>query len=164
MDIVYIETSVISHATAWPSSDPTTAVLQEQARRWMDEQEDSYELVTSQIVLAEAGRGDADAARRRLAMLSSIPVLDENPDIGTVADALVSRSLIPASARLDAMHVATAALAGVQYLLTQNCTHIANAHVLPRVYQLLDELGLRGLLIATPVEFLGGNNNDESNP
>lgn len=76
----------------------------------------------------------------------------------------MSRSLIPESARLDAMHVATAALAGVQYLLTQNCTHIANAHVLPRVYQLLNELGLHGLLIATPVEFLGGDNNDESNP
>ena len=44
----------------------------------------------------------------------------------------------------------------VQYLLTQNCTHIANAHELPRVYRLLDELGLSGMLICTPVEFLGG--------
>ena len=52
---------------------------------------------------------------------------------------------------------ATAALAGVQYLLTQNCTHIANAHELPRVYRLLNELGLSGMLICTPIEFLGGN-------
>jgi hypothetical protein len=36
--------------------------------------------------------------------------------------------------------------------------------VLPRVYRLLDELGLHGLLIATPIEFLGGDNNAESNP
>ncbi len=162
MDTVYIETSVVSHATAWPSSDPATAVLQHQANLWMDEQAANYELVTSQIVLAEARRGDADAASRRLAMLADIPVLDENPDIETVADELVSRSLIPASARLDALHVATAALAGVQYLLTQNCRHIANAHVLPGVYRLLDDLGLPGLLIATPIEFLGGTNNDES--
>ena len=97
-------------------------------------------------------------------MLRDIPVLDENPDMDVVADALVSRSLIPESARLDAMHVATAALAGVQYLLTQNCKHIANAHVLPRVYRLLDELGLHGVLIATPIEFLGGDENDESHP
>ena len=60
------------------------------------------------------------------------------------------------------MHVAIAALAGVQYLLTQNCTHIANARVLPRVYRLLEELGLAGLLIATPIEFLGGDNNGKS--
>jgi len=164
MDIVYIETSIVSHATAWPSSDPATAVLQDQAKRWMDEQAASYELVTSQIVLTEAQRGDTDAANRRLAMLADIPVLDENPDTETVADELVSRSLIPANARLDALHVATAALAGVQYLLTQNCRHIANAHVLPGVYRLLDDLGLSGLLIATPIEFLGGRDDDESNP
>jgi hypothetical protein len=89
-------------------------------------------------------------------MLADIPVLDENPDVETVADELVSRSLIPANARLDALHVATAAVAGVQYLLTLNCRHIANARVLPGVYRLLDELGLSGLLIATPLEFLGG--------
>jgi hypothetical protein len=164
MDIVYIETSIVSHATAWPSSDPATAVLQDQAKRWMDEQAPNYELVTSQIVLAEAGRGDPDAARRRIEMLADIPVLDDNPDTDTIADALVSRSLIPSTARLDALHVATAALAGVQYLLTQNCTHIANAHVLPRIYRLLDEFGLSGMLIATPIEFLGGDDDDESNP
>ena len=164
MDIVYIETSIVSHATAWPSSDPATAVLQDQARRWMDEQAINYELVTSQIVLAEARRGDPDAASRRLAMLANIPILDENPDTERVADELVSRSLIPSAARLDALHVATAALAGVQYLLTLNCRHIANAHVLPGVYQLLDELELRGMLVATPIEFLGGTSNAQSNP
>ena len=162
MDIVYIETSIVSHATARSSADPATAVLQDQAKRWMDEQAIKYVLVTSQIVLAEAARGDPDAASRRLAMLAEIPVLDENPDADAVANALISRSLMPESARLDALHVATAALAGVQYLLTQNCTHIANAHELPRVYRLLDELGLGGLLIATPVEFLGDPNDVES--
>lgn len=161
MDIVYIETSIVSHATAWPSPDPATAVLQDQARRWMDEQAPRYELVTSQIVLAEAQRGDPDAATRRLAMLASIPILEENQDTDRVADELVSHSLIPEAARLDALHVATAALAGVQYLLTQNCRHIANAHILPGVYRLLDELGLSGMLIATPAEFLGGNDDDE---
>jgi hypothetical protein len=163
MDIVYIETSIVSHATAWPSSDPATAVLQDQAKRWMVEQAGKYELVTSQVVLAEAARGDPDAASRRLALLADIPVLDENPDTETVADELVSHSLIPATARLDALHVAAAALAGVQYLLTQNCRHIANAPMLPRVYRLLEDLGLSGLLITTPFEFLGGADDEESN-
>ena len=163
MDIVYIETSIVSHATAWPSPDAATAVLQDQARRWMDEQAPNYQLVTSQIVLAEARRGDPDAANRRLALLASIPILDANPDTDRVADEIVSHALIPDAARLDALHVATAALAGVQYLLTLNCRHIANAHVLPDLYRLLDELGLSGMLIATPIEFLGGNADDEPN-
>ena len=157
MDTVYIETSIVSHATAWPSNDPATAVLQDQAKRWMDEQRPNYNVVTSQLVLDEAGRGDADAARKRLALLADIPILDPNPDIETVADEIIARSLIPGSARLDASRVASAALAGVQFLLTQNCRHIANAAVLPRLYRLLDDLGLPGLLIYTPAEFLGGS-------
>jgi len=161
MDTVYIETSIISHATARPSRDPFTAVLQDQAKRWMDEQRPHFNVVTSRLVLDEAALGDPDAAQRRLALLSDIPVLGSNPDVESVAEQLVSRSLIPENARLDASHVATAALAGVQFLLTQNCRHIANASVLPRVYQLLGELGLPGLLIYTPAEFLVGPNNDD---
>lgn len=160
MDIVYIETSIISHATARPSSDPATAVLQKQARQWMDEQRPLYDVVTSQFVIDEAGMGDPEAAACRLAMLDGIPVLPVYSDAETVADKIVSRSMMPASARIDALHVATAALAGVQYLLTQNCKHIANARELPRIYQLLDEIGLSGMLICTPIEFLGGNDDD----
>ena len=157
MDIVYIETSIISHATARPSSDPATAVLQDQAKRWMAEQRPLYEAVTSQLVIDEASLGDPDAVKRRLALLDGIPILPANLDADSVADEIISRSMMPAIARLDALHVATAALAGVQYLLTQNCTHIANARELPRVYRLLNELGLSGMLICTPIEFLGGN-------
>ena len=160
MDIVYIETSIVSHATARPTSDPATAVLQNQAKRWMDEQAPNYEAVTSQLVIDEASVGDPDAAARRLAMLDPLQVIPANPDADAVADAIIAGSMMPASARLDALHVATAALAGVQYLLTQNCKHIANAHELPRVYRLLVELGLSGMLICTPVEFLGGSDDD----
>ena|SRR3972149_699788 len=160
MDTVYIETSIVSHATAWPSSDPATAVLQEQAKRWMAEQRPRFEVVTSRLVLDEAALGDADAAKRRLAMLADIPILDPNPEVERVVDEILARSLMPQSAKLDASHVATAALAGAQFLLTQNCRHIANAVVLPRLYRLLDELGLPGLLIYTPAEFLGGSTDD----
>jgi hypothetical protein len=160
MDTVYIETSIVSHATAWSSPDPATAVLQEQAKRWMEEQRPLYDVVTSQLVIDEAGMGDADAAARRLRMLDGIPILSVNPEANTVADEIVSRSMMPKSARIDALHVAIAAVAGVQYLLTQNCTHIANAHELPRIYRLLDDLGLSGMLICTPIEFLGGNDDD----
>ena len=157
MDTVYIETSVVSHATAWPSNAPATAVLQNQAKRWMVEQRPKFNVVTSRLVLDEAARGDSAAAQRRLALLADIPILDPNPDVEAVATEIVARSLIPETAKLDASHVATAALAGVQFLLTQNCRHIANAAVLPRLYRLLDDLGLPGLLIYTPAEFLGGS-------
>ena len=103
------------HATARPSSDAATAVLQDQAKRWMTEQRPLYELVTSQLVIDEASLGEPDAAKRRMMMLDSIPVLPANPDADSVADEIISRSMMPTIARLDALHVATAALAGVQF-------------------------------------------------
>jgi hypothetical protein len=54
------------------------------------------------------------------------------------------------------------AVAGVQYLLTLNCKHIANARELPRVYRLLEQHGFGQLLICTPAEFLGDNDGQES--
>jgi len=155
MDSVYIETSVVSHATAWPSADPAVAVLQAQAKRWWDEQRTAYRLVTSQFVLDEAALGDPSAAALRLAMLAAIPLLLPDERVEQIADEIISRSLMPPKAKIDALHVASAAVGGVEYLLTQNCKHIANAHTLPRVYDLLEELGLPRLLICTPAEFLG---------
>ncbi len=64
--------------------------------------------------------------------------------------------MMPQKAAADALHVALAALARVDYLLTLNCKHIANAHQLPRVHKLLVSEGLSGLLICTPAELLGG--------
>ncbi len=142
MDTVYIETSIVSHATARPSADSMTAVLQQQAKQWWEEQRTNYRLVTSQFVIQEAGDGDTDAAKRRLAMLDRVPLLLPDERVEQIAITIIRRSLMPANAKLDALHVASAAVGGVNYLLTQNCKHIANALVLPRVYDLLDELGL----------------------
>jgi hypothetical protein len=161
MDSMYIETSIVSHATAWPSNNPMTAVLQQQARQWWERERAKYRLVTSQFVLSEASRGDPDAARLRLEMLAGIPLLALSTQVEEIAAEIVRRSLMPAQAMFDALHVAIAASNGVNYLLTQNCKHIANAHVLPRVYDLLAELGLPRLLICTPAEFLGEVENVE---
>ena len=158
MDIVYIETSIVSHATAWPSGDPVVAALQHQAKRWLDEQMGLHDVLTSQLVIDEASLGDSDAASRRLEALDGIPVLPVNPDADRIADAIIANSMMPEKARIDALHVATAALAGVQYLLTQNCKHIANAHELPRVLRLLDDFGLGGMLVCTPAQFLDDDN------
>lgn len=90
-----------------------------------------------------------------MALLTDVPLLLPDERVEAIAAAIVERSLIPAAARLDALHVAAAAAAGVDFLLTCNCRHIANAHVLPRVYDLLAEFALPRLLICTPAEFLG---------
>lgn len=163
MDTVYIETSIVSHATARPSSDIQIAALQHQARNWWSTERSNFELVTSQLVIDEASAGDSTAAKDRLKLLDGLPTVPINEDVRNLARAIVSASIMPQKAAADALHVAAAAVSGVQYLLTLNCKHIANAHELPRIYRLLDEQGFGQLLICTPVEFLGGDDDQESN-
>lgn len=162
MDTVYIETSIVSHATSRPSSDVRIAALQYQAREWWSIERGRFELVTSQLVIEEATAGDPQAAAERLALLDGLPMIQIDDNVRYLARRILSASLMPAKAAADALHIAAAAaaVAGVQYLLTLNCRHIANAHELPRVYRLLDELGYGQLLICTPAEFLGEDSNE----
>lgn len=115
---------------------------------------EQYQIVVSQLVLDEASAGDKEAATERLKLLDGIPLLDvADPRIDPIADALLAAHLLPSKARLDAEHIATATVHGVDYMLTWNCKHIANAETLPRVYRLLTEMGYSPPLIVTPEEF-----------
>ena len=87
-------------------------------------------------------------------MLDLVPVLPANPDVFSFADEIIKRHMMSPNARIDALYVATAARAGVQY--KQNCTHIANATELPRSYKFLNELGLSGMLVCAAIHFFGG--------
>lgn len=161
MDKVYIETSIVSHAAAWSSRDVTIAGLQQQARDWWTNERHKFELVTSELTLDEAADGDPVAAAERLKMLDGLPLVDISADVEALAQRLIQIHAMPQKAAADALHVAAAALAGVSYLLTLNCKHIANARELPRIYQLLDDEGLGQLLICTPAEFLGYSADDD---
>lgn len=161
MDTIYIETSIVSHVSAWPSSDIRIAAIQHQARQWWTVERPKFELVTSQLVIDEASVGDPSAAADRLNLLDGVPTVPIDNDVRNLPSEIVSASMMPQNAAADALHVAAAAVAGIQYLLMLNCRHIANAHELPRIYRLLDERGFGQLLICSPAEFLGGDDDDD---
>ena len=100
-------------------------------------------------MLDEAGAGDPTTAADRLRLLEGLPLLGESAE----ADRLAARHLLPAKAAADAQHVALAATAGVDYLLTWNCKHIATADLLPALYETLRAEGFPPPLIVTPEEF-----------
>ena len=93
MDTVYIETSIVSHATARPSSDIQIAALQHQARNWWAIERPSFELVTSQLVIDEASAGDQSAAAERLKLLDGLPTVSINDEVRTLARAIVLHRL-----------------------------------------------------------------------
>ena len=110
-------------------------------------------------MIDEASAGDPTAAAEPLKLLDGLATVAIDEDVRTLAREIVSSSLMPQKAAADALHVAAAAR--VQYLLTLNCKHIANAHELPRIYRLLENRGFGQLLICTPAEFLGGDDHDK---
>src|SRR5947209_7105533 len=123
---VYVETTVPSYLTAWPSRDLVWAAEQQLTRDW-GARRSEYELRVSSLVLLECRAGDPDAAALRLAVLDGVPVLAQTPEVEALAAALLREVPLPARAGADALHIAVATVHGAGYLVTWNCTHIANA-------------------------------------
>ena len=98
MPTIYIETSIVSHATARPSSDPNIAALQTQARDWWRIERPRFDLMTSQLVLDEASEGDTDAVAERLRILAGVRLVAITDEVRQLARALISPSMMPPKA------------------------------------------------------------------
>ena len=155
METVYIETTIVSFLVANPSRDAILAAHQQLTRQWWQNQRPAYQCLVSDETLTEAARGDAEQARLRLAALQSLPTLPITPEVEHLADAILQSGSLPATARSDAIHVAAATLAGVDFLLTWNCRHLANPHLQKQLRALMTAHGLTLPEICTPIE-LGG--------
>jgi len=90
-----------------------------------------------------------------LLLLDGIPLLPNAAEIAQVASAIMSLGVLPPTAQVDALHIAAVAHHRVQYLLTWNCKHLANARILPRIHSVLNDLGIPIPIICTPEELLG---------
>ncbi|MEX0717553.1 MAG: type II toxin-antitoxin system VapC family toxin [Planctomycetaceae bacterium] len=160
MPTLYVETSIVSYLRQRPSAQVVMAARQILTHRWWNVEREKYEMVTSQYVIDEASVGDAALAAERLESLRGIPLLPSDPRIIDAAAEIVSRSILPERASVDALHIATAAHHGIDYLLTWNCKHIANARILPRIREVLEDLGEPIPIICTPEELLDDDTTD----
>ncbi len=153
--VVYIETTIPSYLTAWPSRDLVRAGDQQVTRDWWA-QRDVYELRISSLLLLECQAGDTHAAALRIAALEGVLVLPQVPEADVLAQVLLREVPLPARATADALHIAVAAVNRVEFLVTWNCTHIANATLRPRIEQLCRQMGYDPPVICTPKEMMGG--------
>jgi len=151
---VYLETSVISYLAARLSRDLIVAGHQQITQEWWDSRQE-WDLSISALVVSEAGTGDTDAAARRLALLEGLPLLRLNETAITLAERLLAEAALPSKAREDALHIAIAAVHGIDYLLTWNCKHIANAVKRPLIETICETSGYHPPIICTPEELTG---------
>ncbi len=151
---VYLETTIPSYLAAWPSRDLVMAAHQQTTREWWETRRGEFDVFVSQFVIDEAALGDPGAARRRLAVLTEIPLVDPSEDVYVLAEAIMAGVPLPPKASTDALHIAIATANGMDYLLTWNCTHIANAEFRAGIEMVCRSHGFEPPVICTPEELL----------
>jgi hypothetical protein len=151
---VYIETTIVSYLTARPSRDLITAAHQHITQQWWHTQRTRFDLFVAPPVMQEAQAGAPEAAARRLAGLHGIPLLTLSEEAAGLAQAPVAPGPLPTNAVVDALHIAIAAVHGMHYLLTWNCTHIANAAIRSDIEDVCRAHGYEPPVLCTPEELM----------
>ena len=151
---IYVETSIISYLVSRPSSDVRVASSQVITLQWWEERRAAFDLFVSEFVLAEVSLGDPTAARLRLDVIKGIPELGATEAVRELGEALLTEGPIPAVAEIDAYHIAIAAVNGMDYLLTWNCRHIANAAMRSDIENVCRRHGYEPPTICTPQELM----------
>jgi len=150
----YIETTIVSYLTAWPSRDVIVAAHQQITDEWWRTKRQLFELFASQLVLREARAGNEDMAQRRLSILEAVELLEVTEEALALAEALVSKGPLPRKAIEDAVHIAITVVTGMDYLITWNCKHIANARIRDKIEYICRVKGYEPVIICTPEELL----------
>jgi len=151
---VYVETTIVSYLASRPSRDVIVAGRQQVTHRWWEVRRPSFDVVISQVVLDEISAGDPEAARRRLEVIAGLPLLDVTPEAAELAVRLIERVPLPSQASVDATHVAVAACHHVDFVMTWNVAHIANAVLRRRVEAVCRTVGFDAPILCTPDELM----------
>lgn len=152
---VYLETSVISYLTARPSRDLIVAAHQQITHEWWEDDRVGFDLYISLFVQQEAAGGDPQAAQKRFQVVSGLALLDVTDEVGELAAIIMAQTGLPTKAGVDALHMAVAAVNNIDYLLTWNCKHIANAALRPQIEAVCRAGGYKPPVLCTPEELRG---------
>lgn len=153
MTRVFIETTIPSY---YFETRPNARVQdwRKQTRLWWDSLRHSYDLVTSPLVLLEFSKSPTFKSARSDAFFDGVALLREPPGVEAVVREYMNHRVMPADAMGDAAHLAFASMHSVDYLLTSNCRHLANANKQRHIRVVNDRLGLPTPIITTPFELV----------
>jgi len=151
---LYLETTIPSYLAARPSRDLIVAGHQQITREWWVRRRNAFNMYISQFVVDEAKAGDSDAVRERTKIVEDLPLLDITSEVEIIAGALLGSGVISRKDATDAAHIAVATVHGMDFLLTWNCAHIANAGIARAVEDICRRNGYDCPVICTPEELL----------
>ena len=143
MESVYLETTFVSYLVARPSRDLIVAAHQQATQEWWTNRRSDFQCCVSQVVIDEASAGDATEVQKRLAIVGNLPALELTTAAESLTEAIMSAGMLPPFAVRDAAHVAVSAVHAIDFLLTWNCKHLANAQIARRIALVCEKLGHR---------------------
>lgn len=152
---VYLETSFVSYLTGGETDNAKIASDQAYSRRWWTQERLKCDVFASAYTVAESAKGSSEMVARRKRILEVVQQLafDEDEVIG-LAQKLLEGHALPAGEGVDALHIAVAAVTGMDVVLSWNCRHIANPHTLPKTRAILTKAGYPCPQVMTPKTFL----------
>ena len=152
---VYLETSFVSYLTGGATSDIAVATNQAWTRQWWDTERANCDLFISNYTFEEAARGNEDSVSRRMSILNGLPFVDVAIDrVTALAESLLAGHAIPVAETTDALHIAAAAVAGMDIVLTWNCKHLANPRTLPVTRDIVTKAGYICPAVMTPRTYI----------
>lgn len=153
---VYIDSTIPSY---YFDNRESTVAFTAITRKWWSEMSTSYDLFISDAVLQELNAGDYPRKDEIIQFVTTIPLLPLSDDLEHIVEFYVANYVMPKSLVGDALHLAFASYYDMQYLLTWNCNHLANANKKRHIRVINGRLGLSTPEIVTPLELFAEEEN-----
>ena len=150
---IYIETTIPSFYYETRTETEMVA-MREWTQNWWDNQQHHYELVTSIPVIEELENGNHPSKQATLELISKLPILPIHEEIEEIVEEYVTHHIMPKDPKGDALHLALASYHHCHFLLTWNCSHLANANKFEHIRHINTMLGLYVPILTTPFELL----------
>ena len=152
---VYLETSFVSYLTGGETDNARIASEQAYSRQWWSQERPKCDVFASVYTSAESEKGNSWMVDRRKRILEDVLQLDFDEDkVIDLAQKLLDGHALPTGEGTDALHIAVAAVTGMDVVLSWNCKHIANPHTLPKTRAIITKAGFPCPQVMTPKTFL----------
>lgn len=150
---IYLDATVPSY---WLEQGPDPIVHGRHliTRKWWSDDLPRFEVYVSQAVLDELAGGDPDRAAKRLHLVRNFPLLDIDDEVRQAARFYIQHLAMPSGNPNDAIHLALASVHAIEYLVTWNYAHLANASKRTHIEVLNRRLHLASPVICSPEELM----------
>ena len=130
-------------------------------KKWWNEERENFDILISEETIAEITDGEYPRKTEIVQFISEIQILPYEPQIIEIAQIYLENYLMPRVLKGDALHLAYASFYKIDFLLTWNCNHLANANKRKHIRVINTRLNLAIPDIITPLELFSETTDDD---